>query len=162
MDAHSARGLAFAAGPTLAAAAIGSLASRRAPEVYRRLAKPAWAPPPGVFGPVWTVLYTAIGVAGWRLWTRRAGRKALGLHLAQLALNAAWTPAFFAARNRTAALAVVTALDGALAAEIAVVARRDRAAAALLAPYLGWSVFATALTASVGDPAGPPGSTVRR
>lgn len=153
MDAHSSKGLAFAAGSALAAAAIGSLPSRRAPEIYRRLTTPRWAPPAGAFGPVWTALYTAIGVAGWRLRTRRAGRAAKGLHLAQLALNAAWPWTFFAARDRTAALAVAVALDAAVATEIAVVARRDPAAAALLAPYLGWSLFATALTASVGDPA---------
>jgi len=104
-----------------------------------------------VFGPAWTALYTAIGIAGWRLWTRDRRRTAVGLHVTQLALNAAWPFTFFAARNRAAALAVIGALDITTAAEIVAVARRDRPAAALLAPYLAWSVYAPALTAAI-DP----------
>ncbi|MTD58837.1 TspO/MBR family protein [Amycolatopsis pithecellobii] len=149
---RSASGLVFAAGSALVAATLGSLASTQAPDVYKRLDKPRWAPPAGVFGPVWTALYTVIGVAGWRLWTGQAGRAALGLHTGQLALNAAWPTAFFAARNRTLSLAVIAALDGAIAAEI-VAARRDPITAGLLTPYLAWSLFATALTVGVSDPA---------
>ncbi len=150
-------GLLFAAGGSTAAAAIGGLGSRRAPEVYARLDKPDWAPPAGVFGPVWTGLYSAIGVAGWRLWQRRtepSAATALRLHALQLALNAAWPWTFFSARSRGASLAVIAVLDAAVAAEIAAAARVDRPAAALLAPYLAWSLFATALTASVSDPGG--------
>ncbi|MEO8966809.1 MAG: TspO/MBR family protein, partial [Solirubrobacteraceae bacterium] len=60
----------FAAGPVVAAAGLGGLGARRAPQVYRRLRKPRWAPPRSAFGPVWSVLYIAIGVAGWRLFAR--------------------------------------------------------------------------------------------
>ncbi len=144
-------GLLFAVGTAAAAARIGSLGSRRAPQVYPQLAKPVWAPPAGLFGPAWTVLYATIGVAGWRLWTRAGGRTVLALHATQLALNGAWPFTFFAARNRTAALAVIAILDLAIAAEIAAAARNDRTTAALLAPYLLRSLYATALTAAV-DP----------
>ncbi|MFD4254362.1 TspO/MBR family protein [Amycolatopsis thermoflava] len=113
-----------------------------------------WAPPAGAFGPVWTTLYAAIGVAGWRLWTRRAGATVLGLHAGQLALNASWPPAFFTLRKKKLSLAVIAALGTAVAAEIAAAAPRDRAAAGLLAPYLAWSLYATALTAAVSDPGG--------
>jgi len=147
--------LLFAAGTTAAAAGIGSLGSRRAPQVYARLDKPSWAPPAGAFGPAWTALYAAIGVAGWRLWTRHGGRTVLGLHVTQLALNAAWPFTFFAARNRTAALTVIVALDITVAAEIAAAARHDRPAAVLLAPYLAWSLYATALTATVNPDTAP-------
>jgi benzodiazapine receptor len=149
MKRRSAGGLLFGIGTAAAAAGIGSLGSRRAPQVYPRLDKPAWAPPAGLFGPAWTALYAAIGVAGWRLWTRDAGRTVLALHVTQLALNAAWPSTFFAARNRTAALAVIAVLDVTIAAEIAVAVRKDRTSAALLAPYLIWSLYATALTAAV-------------
>ena len=93
---RSAGGLLFAVGTAAAAAGIGSLGSRRAPQVYPQLAKPVWAPPAGLFGPAWTVLYATIGVAGWRLWTRAGGRTVLALHATQLALNGAWPFTFFA------------------------------------------------------------------
>ncbi len=158
MDNRSRGGLLFAVGTSAAAAGIGSIGSRRAPQVYAQLDKPAWAPPAGVFGPTWTTLYTAIGIAGWRLWTRGGGRGVLGLHVTQLALNAAWPFIFFSARNRTAALTVIAALDVAVAAEIVAAVRRDRPTGALLAPYLAWSLFATALTAAVNPAAAPPPS----
>jgi tryptophan-rich sensory protein len=104
-----------------------------------------------VFGPAWTALYAAIGVAGWRLWTRDAGRAALRLHVTQLALNAVWPCTFFTARNRTAALTVIAALDLTIAAELATAARQDRPAALLLVPYPVWSLYATALTAAVNS-----------
>lgn len=144
--------LLFSAAPPVLAATLGARAASDAPEVYARLDKPAWAPPASVFGPVWSVLYLLIGGAGWRL-TKRPRRAAMALHLTQLALNASWTPLFFGAGRRRAALAVSALLDVTVAAEMAALVRDgDRRAAALLAPYLAWSGFATALTASVDDP----------
>ena len=145
-------GITFAAGLPVAAAVVGSLGARSAPRVYDELEKPAWAPPASAFGPVWTILYGAIGVVGWRLWTRNAPQSLLGLHAGQLALNAAWPIAFFAIRSRPASLGVIVALDAAVAAEVAATLRRDPAAAALLSPYLLWCLFATALNAAVQDP----------
>ncbi|MHA3703358.1 TspO/MBR family protein [Jatrophihabitans sp. YIM 134969] len=146
-----ARQVALAVAPAVAAA-IGGIGSRRAPQVYPTLHKPRWAPPAGVFGPVWTVLYLLIGVAGWRLAAHPVGRKVIALHLVQLALNAAWPHAFFARGRKPVALAVIGALDAVLAVEVAAVVRRDPATAALLAPYLAWCGFATALNAAVEEP----------
>jgi tryptophan-rich sensory protein len=145
------RRLAFAVLPVVLAAGLGGLGSRRAPSTYARLDKPSWAPPASTFGPVWTALYATIAVAGWRAYTASPGAR--GLHLAQLALNAAWPGVFFSARDKRASLALIAALDAAVAAEVAVLGRDDRLAAALLTPYLGWCGFATALNAAVSEPA---------
>ncbi len=96
------------------------------------------------------MLYAVNGVVGWRI-ADREDDSALGLHLGQLALNAAWSPLFFGAQRRWAALAVNVALDAAIVAEVAHLARRDRTAAVLLAPYLAWCSYATALTAAVAN-----------
>jgi tryptophan-rich sensory protein len=144
-------GVLAIAGP-LAAAGVGSLGSRSAPQVYPQLVKPSWAPPAQVFGPVWTLLYAGIGAAGWRL-RRHTDRRALWtLHLTQLALNAVWPYTFFTVGSRRSALAVIAALDVTVAAEIGLAARADRSAAALLVPYLAWSAYATALTAAIPPP----------
>jgi tryptophan-rich sensory protein len=152
MTRSSFPGLGFSVGGSALAAGIGSIGARSAARVYPRLDKPAWAPPAGAFGPVWTLLYAAVGLAGWRLWRRQAPAALLGVHAGQLALNAAWPIAFFTLRSRPASLAVIGALDLAVAAEILAVVRRDPATAALLTPYLLWCLFATALNAAVHDP----------
>ncbi len=144
--------LTFAVAPVLAASVLGGLGSRSAPQVYGRLHKPGWAPPASVFGPVWTALYVGIGVAGWRLY-RSAPRRVRTLHLVQLALNAAWSPTFFGVRDKRASLFIISALDAAVTAEVLALRRADPTAAVLLAPYLAWSGFATALNAAVSDPA---------
>ncbi len=84
---------------TFVAAAIGAIASVEAAAFYLQLARPAWAPPAGVFGPVWSVLYTLIAVAAYRVWRKggfRLHRTALVLFLVQLVLNALWSWLFFA------------------------------------------------------------------
>ena len=141
----------FAVGPVAAAAALGGLGARRAPETYGRLRKPGWAPPAAAFGPVWSALYVGIAAAGWRL-SASGTRQARSLHLAQLALNAAWPVTFFGIRDKRASLVVIALLDGVLAAEVGSLRRADPVAASLLAPYLGWTLFATALNAAVSDP----------
>ncbi len=150
---RTALGVVGAFGGSAAAAVVGALGSRRAPEIYERLDRPSWAPPAGVFGPVWTLLYASMGAAAWRLWRTGAARTPLTLHAAQLVLNAAWPSAFFARRSQRGSLAIIAALDVVVAAEIVTARRHDRVAAGLLAPYLAWTLYATALNAAVRRPA---------
>jgi len=80
------------------AAAIGSVASIHASSFYAQLARPEWAPPGWVFGPVWTALYTLMGIAAWLVWCVggfRGARAALTVFLVQLAVNALWSWLFF-------------------------------------------------------------------
>lgn len=121
-------------------------------EWYASIAKPSWTPPGWLFGPVWTALYAMMGVAAWLLWRRRAdrtARRALACFAVQLALNFAWTPAFFGLRSPGLALAIIVALLGAIAATVVASWRASRAAAWLLVPYLAWVGFATALNAAI-------------
>ncbi len=141
----------FSVLPVGVAAGAGGLAAKDAPKVYARLTKPRWAPPASAFGPVWSVLYLTMGVAGWRLFRSASGRTK-ALHLVQLSLNAAWPAVFFGVRDKRSSLVIIGLLDCALAAEIASLRRQDPVAASLLLPYLAWSAFATVLNASVSDP----------
>jgi len=79
---------------SFSAAAIGALASAQASEFYAQLTRPAWAPPPWLFAPVWTGLYLLMSVSAWLVWRThgfREGRTALTLFivLGVAALNAA-------------------------------------------------------------------------
>ncbi|HEX5742181.1 MAG TPA: TspO/MBR family protein, partial [Pilimelia sp.] len=128
-------------------AILGSLAASDSGATYAALRRPAWAPPSWLFGPVWTVLYATIGVAGWLAWRRVGLSRAMVPYGVQLVLNAAWTPVFFGADAYGAALAVIIALWLAILATVAVFWRVARAAALLLLPYLGWVTYAGALNA---------------
>ena len=134
---------------TFAAAAVGALATPDAREFYAALAKPAWAPPGGAFGPVWTVLYALMAVAAWLVWLERGWRGARGaltLFCMQLAVNSLWSWFYFGWRQGALAFAEVLLLWLLIAATIAAFWRVRRLAAALLAPYLAWVSYASALT----------------
>ena len=145
------RRILFAAAPPVAAAVIGGLGSRDAPSTYARLTKPSWAPPAQAFGPAWSALYATVGAAGWRMYPR-VSPASRGLHLTQLAVNAAWPVLFFGVRDKRASLAAITVLDTLVLAELWSVRRTDPGSAAILTPYAVWIAFATALNASVSDP----------
>lgn len=117
---------------------------------YRRLSKPRWAPPPAVFGPVWTALYAMIGLSSWLVWRRQpTDRPALVLYALQLALNALWTPVFFGARQLGLAFAVICSLWFAAFATAVRSARVRVAAGLLFLPYLVWVAFAAALNLAI-------------
>ncbi|MCG6920384.1 MAG: tryptophan-rich sensory protein [Acidobacteria bacterium] len=116
---------------------------------YAPLAKPAWTPPGWVFGPVWTILYPLMAVAGWTVWREGRSRIAVLLFLLQLALNAAWPWLFFGCRRPDWAFFDIVALTIVIVATIVAFYRVRRRAAFLLVPYLAWVVFAGALNFAV-------------
>jgi benzodiazapine receptor len=131
------------------AAAAGAFSAQFAPGAwYAGLARPPLAPPNAVFGPVWTVLYVAIAVAGWLVWKARPASPApLARWAGQLALNAAWSWLFFGLQRPGLALALILALLAAVAATTAAFFGVRRAAGWLLAPYAAWVAFASYLNA---------------
>ncbi len=134
------------------AGAIGAVASIDAKEFYASLDQPAWAPPARVFGPVWSLLYMCMAWAAWLIWRERGfsrARGALGLFLAQLALNALWSWLFFGWHRGALAFADILVLLALIVATVVAFARIRKAAAWLLAPYLAWVSFAAFLNYSV-------------
>ena len=120
----------------------------RPDEWYAQLRKPAWTPPGWLFGPVWTLLYGMMAAASFLVWRRGgfvAQRRALGLFLFQLVLNAAWSPLFFGMHSPALAFADIVLLWLTLLATIVAFWKVQVAAAVLLLPYLGWVSFASAL-----------------
>jgi translocator protein len=138
---------------TFAAAAFGSWATFSSVKTwYPLLAKPSWTPPGALFGPVWSVLYVAMAVAGWRVWRKSEGaaaRRALGLYGAQLLCNLFWSVLFFGLRRPDWALADILLLWVLLVIALVRYWRADRLAGGLWLPYVAWVSFATALNAAV-------------
>jgi tryptophan-rich sensory protein len=136
-----------------AVAALGGLAtSQGVRDWYPALAKPAWTPPSWLFGPAWTLLYTFMALVAWRVWRRPASPERSALlrrWWVQLALNGAWSWAFFHFRSPAAGLAVIGALLLVIGSMQPRLARLDRPSALLWTPYVLWVAFATALNLSI-------------
>ncbi|MET7467425.1 TspO/MBR family protein [Micromonospora sp. NPDC005686] len=134
-----------AAGATVTSSATSS-------RWYRGLRKPAWQPPPTAFPLVWTPLYGLIAVAGARTLDRSEGPERASFargYALNLALNAGWSALFFGARKPAAALAGIAALNLSNLALLRRAARADGPSGAALAPYVAWTLFATALNGTI-------------
>jgi tryptophan-rich sensory protein len=140
------------------AGATGALTAPAIPAWYAGLAKPSFNPPNWVFGPVWTLLYTMMAVAAWRVHIRTAAGEmaaavsggasrstALAAWWVQLAFNAAWSVLFFRLHLVGGTLVDIVLLLVAIAVTISLFWRINRTAAWLLVPYLAWVAYATAL-----------------
>lgn len=120
---------------------------------FDALAKPGFMPPGWAFGVAWTILYILLGLSLAMLLHARGARRrglAIALFLLQLAANYAWSPLFFAWHQVGAAFVLIAAMIAMTAALALLVWSIRRLAALLLLPYLGWLVFAAALTWEIG------------
>lgn len=116
---------------------------------YAQLAKPPFNPPNWLFGPVWSILYVMVAVAGWRLWRRKPHGGAMRAWWLQLVLNFLWTPVFFGFNSAGLALLVILLLLGTIVMVMVLARPVDTAATWLFAPYLAWVAFASLLNASI-------------
>jgi tryptophan-rich sensory protein len=120
------------------------------------LRPPSFAPPGLVFPVVWSALNLTTATSAWRLWrARRAGpqgrdaQAALGWWALAVLVRSGYVPLEFGARRYWAAT-VDSALLCAVMVRYAAVARRaDPAAAALAAPEIAWTAFATVLSTAI-------------
>ena len=137
-----------------AVAGLGGLAtSHGVRDWYPALNKPAWTPPSWLFGPVWMLLYAFMALVAWRVWRLPAGHAERAPLLrrwwVQLALNGAWSWAFFHFRSPAAGLAVIGALLLVIGSMQPRLARADRPSAMLWTPYVLWVAFASCLNLAI-------------
>lgn len=120
---------------------------------YVTLQKPSFNPPSAIFAPVWTVLYTLMGVAAFQVWRadapKRAKSIALTLHGVQLVLNGLWCWIFFAFHQLQWGFVELAVLLVTLVATVLAFYRVRPSAGWLLIPYLAWIGFATLLNFSI-------------
>jgi len=135
-----------------AASLIGGLATGpNIPTWYAGIVKPWFNPPNWVFGPVWTVLYTMLAYALWRVLQGRSPERgrASALFVVQISINALWSVVFFGFRSPDAAQVVVVLLWLSIVLNMWVFLRIDRIAGWIFAPYLAWVSFAAILNFAI-------------
>ena len=120
---------------------------------YATLIKPEFNPPNWVFGPVWTLLYTLMGISLYIIWKKyeegKDAKPALTIFSVQWALNALWSILFFGLQSPLYGLIGIIPLWISIALMIKSYYPLSRNAALLQIPYLLWVSFATILNASI-------------
>lgn len=129
---------------------IGSIfTSKSVSTWYATLQKPVFSPPNWIFGPVWIVLYTLMGVSSYLIWQERSNHKfakiALIIFGFHLVLNALWSIIFFGFKNPGMAMLEISALLVFIIIIIVLFYKINPRAAYLLIPYLAWVSFASVL-----------------
>lgn len=120
---------------------------------YRALKKPVWNPPNWLFGPAWTLI---LGLACWS-WVNawiHASQDGTRLRLALLVaanalLHIFWSPLFFKLKRPDFSLMEIPFLWLSILALLIDVAQISLLSAWLLAPYLMWVTYATALNYAI-------------
>jgi tryptophan-rich sensory protein len=132
---------------------LGTLSGRAANSGYGNpwfdaLQKPSFMPPGWAFPVAWTILYICLGLA-LALILHAKGAKgrplALGLFFAQLLLNYAWSPVFFALHEVGTAFVLIAGMILISIAAAVLFFRIRRNAGLLMLPYIAWLCFAAAL-----------------
>ena len=133
---------------------LSSMVTKNAiPTWYASLEKPFFSPPNWLFAPVWTLLYTLMGISIGRVWFfgRRHlwGKTAIYHFVSQLILNGLWSLVFFGLRNPLLSLIVIIILWILIQRTIFWFRIVDKKASILLYPYIIWVSFATILNAFI-------------
>jgi len=145
--------LLIALAVSFGAQALAASISHANMDWYETLQKPAFTPPAIAFPIVWTTLYAAMAVSVWTFWrsaeTATLRKRGLTWFGIQLALNVAWTFAFFGLHRPLYGVAVIFMLLLAIVITIVFFDRASRTASLLLVPYCLWVAFAAALNVGV-------------
>lgn len=119
---------------------------------YQTINKPFFTPPGWVFGPVWTILYTIMGVTAAWIWHTSEGRvrkQALIVFGIHLLLNAMWTQLFFGFQLPEWAFIEIIILLGMIIYYSVLFYRIRPWTGWIQIPYILWVSFATVLTGSI-------------
>ena len=111
---------------------------------------PSFAPPPWVFGPVWSTLYFLIATSGYLI--SKSHHNLAGLAVAlwclQMTANTIWTPVFFGAFDLKGSLFIIAILWLSITAYIPIALKANRLSGYLFVPYWFWVSFASGLNYS--------------
>ncbi len=129
------------------AGAVSALLSGGFGSFYAELTKPPFSPPGWIFPVVWAVLYALMGISAYIVYSSESySRKtALGVYIAQLAVNFSWSIIFFRFKLLNAAAVTAVMLAILVGIMIYCFGRIRKSAGLINIPYLLWSVYASYL-----------------
>lgn len=136
--------------PLSVGAVAGMFTSQAVPTWYASLNRPSFSPPNWVFGPVWSTLYTILGVSFFLIWKENPSKQrnlAIIVFSIQMLLNFVWSFIFFYFNMIGAALIEIILLWLSIVTMIYLFYKIKPLAAYLNIPYLLWVSFATILNA---------------
>lgn len=135
------------------AGAIGSFfTASSVRDWYNLLTMPSFSPPSWVFGPVWLMLYTLMGIAAYLVWLqkkKKGSRRALIVYGIHLGLNTLWSILFFGLHNPGAAFVEILILLGFIVYTCVLFWKIDSRAGWLMVPYILWVSFASVLNGAI-------------
>lgn len=144
---------AISVGIPLAVGGFSALLTKDSMKSFALLRQPPLSPPGWLFPVVWTVLYTLMGIAAYRVWNADAHesrkRRALVIYAAQLIINFFWTIVFFNLGAHLAAFAMIVLLWLLIIACIVMFSHVDDTAGNLMIPYALWVSFAAYLNLGI-------------
>jgi translocator protein len=126
----------------------GIFTTEAIPGWYASLNQPSFNPPNWIFGPVWTILYTILGISLFMIWKMDAGRErnqAILIFMVQLLLNFCWSFFFFYFKMIGVAMVDILLLWITIIFMLVRFYKIKPLAAYINIPYLLWVTFATAL-----------------
>lgn len=120
---------------------------------YVDINKPSFNPPNWVFGPVWTTLYTLMGVSAGIIWNQGYSnpqvKKALVVFSVHLVLNGLWSILFFGLKNPELAFVEILILLASMVYYTRMFYQIKPFTAWMQIPYLMWVSFASVLNGSI-------------
>ena len=122
---------------------------------YVSLTKPFFNPPNWLFGPVWLILYTLMGISLYLIWNKLPSikepikNKALTAFFIQLSLNLLWSLLFFGLHSPLYGFIDIIFLWSAIVFTIHEFSKISKTASNLLIPYIIWVSFAAILNLSI-------------
>lgn len=145
--------LIISAAIPLAVGGLSALLTKDSMETFSSLRQPPLSPPDWLFPVVWTILYTLMGIAAYKVYTADAHeirkRKALTVYAVQLAVNFFWTIVFFNIGVYLAAFGIIILLWMLIIICIILFWHISETAGKLLVPYALWVSFAAYLNLSI-------------
>ena len=132
--------------------AIGAIWTSSDGPWYREINKPSFNPPNWIFGPVWTLLFTLMGISLYLVWISPSSNIkliALTLFVIQFIFNITWSYLFFGLNNPLWSFIEILFLIGFILVTIFYFFKVNKTAGYLLIPYLLWVIFASFLNYSI-------------